>query len=101
MKSGGGEKQHYLARVRDALREGMDSAVSAEDQAAWKLARRQWRDLKTLEPLVGKGDVSEGISPQALLGRVMANNSGKASMATGSRGELGELAKIGQRMREP
>lgn len=101
MRSGSGEKTHYLGKLRETLRESMDSAVSAEDQAAWQTARQQYRDLMTIQDLVGKGEVGAGISPQGLMGRTMANSAGKKSMATGSRGQLGELARIGQRVKEP
>lgn len=96
----GGEKAHYLGQIRTALREGMDASVSPGDQAAWQAARGQYRDLKTIRDLVAKSEDGR-ISPAALSGRITANNAGKESQAAGRRGGLGELARIGQRMKEP
>ena len=92
----GGEKAHYLGEVREALRDAMGASVSPKDQAAWKAARKAWSNMKTVEPLVAKSP-SGDISPAALMGRVTSNAPGKVSMAQGSRGEIGDLARIGQK----
>lgn len=96
----GGEKGHYAGELRDALRAGMDETISPADREAWSLARQQWRDLKTIEPMVAKSTDGK-VSPQALMSRVTADKAGKRQMATGQRGELGELARLGQQMKTP
>jgi hypothetical protein len=96
----GGEKSHYLGELRGVLREAMDASVSTADRSAWQTARGQYRDLKTIEPLVAASQDGT-IPPAQLLGRVAADRTGKAAMASGRRGGLGELARIGQRMKEP
>lgn len=96
----GGEKGYYLGQIREVVRGAMDASIGEGDKAAWQTARGQYRDLKTLRDLVSKGD-GGAISPAALMGRVTANNAGKESMASGRRGGLGELARIGQRIKEP
>lgn len=96
MKSGDGEKAHYLGMVRDAVRSAMDDAISPADKEAWQAARRKWANLKTVEPLVAKSAAGE-ISPAALMGRVTADGAGKSRMAVGNGGQLGDLARIGQR----
>lgn len=93
----GGEASIPLGDLREALRDAMDQSIKPKDQAAWARARQQWRDMKTIEPLVAKDNVEGNISPAQLLGRVAADNAGKAAMATGRRGDLGDLAAIGQR----
>lgn len=95
----GGEKSFYLGQVRDALRSSMDEAISPADRAAWQTARGQYKNLKTLRDIVPQdgGD----ISPAALKARVTANQAGKEAAASGRAGELGLLAQIGQRMKEP
>lgn len=94
----GGERSVYLADLQEALRDAMGKNLSPEDAAAWANARAQYRDLKTIEPLISdQGLVSGNVSPAKLMGRVNANKSGKASMARGGRGDLGDLAAIGQR----
>lgn len=96
---GGGEKALYLGRIRDVLRGAMDDAISPADREAWQLARQQYRNLKTVRDIVPQdgGDMS----PQALSARVRSNQAGKESAAQGKAGELGRLAQIGQRMKEP
>lgn len=95
MKSGG-ESAVYLGRVRDAVRQAMDAAAPAGDKAARDLARRQYAALKTVRDLVAK-ESGEGISPQALLARVTSTQAGKERAARGAAGELGQLARVGQR----
>ncbi len=94
----GGENSVPLGDLQEVLRDAMESSLPAADAKAWANARAQYRDLKTIEPLVAKeGQVSGNISPGQLIGRVNANKSGKASMARGDRGDLGDLAAVGQR----
>lgn len=94
----GGEKTVPLGDLQEALRDAVQNNLSPEDTAAWATARQQYRDLKTIEPLIAKeGQTSGNVSPAALMGRVNANNAGKSSMAAGRRGDLGDLAAIGQR----
>lgn len=96
----GGESSHYLRQLRDALRDGMDRSIVPADQAEWALARRTHGNLRTIRDLVSKSE--EGIiPPPQLLGRVNANNASKEAMARGNSGQLGELARIGQRIKEP
>jgi hypothetical protein len=64
-------------------------------KAAYDVARVQYAKSKTLEALVAKGGI-DGVSPQALLGRVTATNQGKHRMATGAAGELGDAAQVAQ-----
>jgi hypothetical protein len=92
----GGEKAHYLGQLREVVRDAMDSSISASDRQAWKLARQQWAALKTVEPLVAKS-ANGNIPPSQLMGRVTADGAGKSRMAAGGGGNLGDLARIGQR----
>lgn len=92
----GGEKAMYLGNLREVVRDAMDASISAGDRAAWQTARKQWAALKTVEPLVAKSS-NGNIPPSQLMGRVTADGAGKSRMAAGNGGELGELARIGQR----
>lgn len=96
----GGEKSFFLGQFRDAVREAMDESIPAELKRAWQQARGQYRALKTVEPLVAKS-ADGAIQPAQLMGRVTANRAGKASMAAGGGGDLGELARVGQAMKAP
>ncbi|MUV13596.1 hypothetical protein [Noviluteimonas gilva] len=91
---------HFVGQIRSAMRGAMDDSITPADSAAWKTLRQQYGNRKTLRDLVAKGDGGP-ISPASLMGRVNANNAGKEAMASGGRGELGELARIGQRIKEP
>lgn len=92
------DKAHYAGQMRELLAEAMDNSISPQDSAAWAQARRQYRDLKTIEPLVAEASANGGdISPAKLMGRVLANKAGKSSVAQGKRGKLADLAAIGQR----
>lgn len=98
----GDEKALYIGQVRDAVREAMDSSINAADKEAWKTARTQYRNLKTVRDLVAKEGADGNISPALLAGRINANNAGKESMAMGGGGELGDLARIGRQfVRDP
>lgn len=93
----GGEKAMYLGQVRDSLRNAMDDSITPLDQAAWRTAREEYRNLKTIRDLAAKAD-GEGISPRALQGRVLATQAGKEAVASGRGGRLAELAKVGQKI---
>lgn len=88
---------HYVGQVKEAVRDAMDSSISPADRAAWNQLRKEYGNRKTLRDLV----TDNGIAPTGLMARVRSNNAGKEAMASGTRGEMGELAKIGQRMKEP
>jgi hypothetical protein len=92
----GGERSHVLGDLQEVLRDAMEQNIKPEDAAAWAQARKQWRDMRTIEPLVAKSETGD-ISPGLLMGRVTSNGAGKTAMARGNRGDLGDLARIGQR----
>jgi hypothetical protein len=92
----GGEASHYLGELRDAVRSAMDNSISASDRKAWQALRQRWASLKTVEPLAAKSPTGD-VSAAGLMGRVTADKAGKARMAVGNGGKLGELARIGQR----
>lgn len=92
----GGEKAHFLGQLRETLRDAMDGSIAPADKSAWATARSQYRALKTVRDLVAKS-TDGNVSPSLLMGRVNANNAGKEAMASGRGGNLGDLAKIGQR----
>lgn len=96
----GGPAAHFLGNVQTAVRRAMDDSISPEDAMAWRQLRKEYGNRKTLAPLVAKA--ADGpISPAQVMGAATASKSSKEAMASGSRGELGELANIGQRLKEP
>lgn len=88
-----GDKRHYLGRLRDSIRDAMDRSISPGDSKAWQGARKQYRNLKTVEDLIEKSATGD-LSPALLLGLVRRADK---NMAYTGGGELGDLARIGQR----
>lgn len=89
----------YLSDLQEAV---VDISVQGvpEKRALLDTARNQYRNLKTLEPLVAKSQVGD-ISPAALLGSVTSDKTGKMLQSRGMTGDLGELARIGQAFLKP
>lgn len=92
----GGDDAHYIGQLQAELRTAMGQGMSAADQAQLALANKQWGNLKTIEALVAKNALGD-ISPSGLMQRVTANGAGKRAMARGTRGDLGDLARVGSR----
>lgn len=91
--------RHFAGQIRDALDEALTRSATPEDVAALKTARRQYKNMMTVKNLAAKAGPDGEISPALLLGAV--NTSFKDSAFSGG-GDLGELAKIGQRfLKEP
>lgn len=68
------------------------AAADVGEDAALRTARSQYKNLKTIEPLVAKSE-NGVISPALLRGEVMRKN---PDFASGGGGDLAELAKIGR-----
>lgn len=96
-----GDLKHALGELQNDLQDALQKRVSGDDLATLLDARKQYAIGKTLEPLVAKSPTGD-ISPAALMGRVTANGDGKARMARGNGGDIGDLARIGQQfLKEP
>lgn len=96
-----GDLKYALGQLQDDIQDALQTRLSGEDLAAYKTARQQYASAKTVEPLVAKSATGD-VSPAGLMGRVTADASGKSRMARGKSGDLGELARIGQRfLKEP
>lgn len=96
MKTDNGDLRNALGDLRTALREGMDASMSGPEAEAFHLARRQYANLKVAEGAVGgagAGAAEGNISPLALRGAV---NKSTGNEYVSGRGDLNELARIGQ-----
>lgn len=96
--------RYYAGQIRDALDDAFQRSAAPEDQAALATARKQYRNMKTVEDLVEKsGDGN--ISPALLMGQVRSASSrfdpSVGGMAYTGGGELGDLARIGQMFLKP
>lgn len=99
--TGDGDLRQALGKFVDRLDDAIEKHASKDDIEALSDARRRYAVAKTLEPLVAKSATGD-ISPAALMGRVTADRAGKSRMARGRGGELGDLARIGQKfLKEP
>jgi len=92
----GGEKAQYLGEMQKAIREAMDRSISPADKEAWDTIRMQYKNLKAVRNAVAKDGASGNIDPNALLQALNSTEAGKEAMAMGTRGELGDIAKIGR-----
>lgn len=96
-----GDLRHALAAMQSDVMDEMQSMMPAKDVARFNEARMQYARGISLIPLVAKSPGGD-ISPASLMGRVTADKAGKARMATGQGGDMGDLAKVGQRfLKEP
>lgn len=85
-----------IGKVRSALDDAAESVLTAEEKTAWKLARRQYAAMKTLEKrgAVKGGNVDAAIVRNALQG------GDKSAFARGElSGELADIARIGNAFR--
>jgi hypothetical protein len=96
----GGAPAHFLGNVQSAVRRAMDKSISPEDAMAWRELRREYGTRKAITPLVAKAEGGE-IKPAQVMGAATSTRAGKEAMASGQRGNLGALARVGQVMKEP
>lgn len=96
----GGSSAHFLGNVQTAVRRAMDKSISPADRDAWSKLRTEYGNRKTLTPLVAKSESGQ-LSPPQIMGAATANKSAKEAMASGRRGDMGDMARIGQLMKEP
>lgn len=88
----------YARTMREALHDHIEKNMPQADFDAWRTTRKEYRNAMKIMGLVAKdGEVSPG----KLMGAVTNDKAGKRAMARGRGGELGELARIGQRMKPP
>jgi len=90
--------QAYKA-VRQALDDAATQSLSKADQEAWKVAREQWGNWKTLT----KGNVAEAgnVSAARVAAQLRADKAGPG-FRTGTRtGELVDIGRIGEAFKGP
>jgi len=90
-----------LNNLQDVIQDAVERNVADPgDVQRLKDFRRQYAYGKMIEPLVAK-TIDGKISPQALMARVTATKRGKYFMARAMGGPIGDLAKVGQLIKEP
>lgn len=97
MSSDNPNVSYYGGQIRDALDDALGRSLVSNGQqdllSQLQDARFQYKNLKTVEPLINKSGGSGTVSPLLLQGRVNAQFPNRAQ--TGA-GPLGDLADIGQ-----
>jgi len=91
-----GDLKHMLGELRDTVRAAMDKSISAADKTEWDKLRRQYANMKKLEPLAAKS-TDGNISP-ALVRAAAIKKDANAAYRTN---DLKDLGKIGQEFLKP
>ena len=95
------KNQEISGAARDVENFIIDAVADVSDEGAreaFKKAKYQYKNLIAIEPLTQKAQVSGEISPAQLLGRVRQVYG--REFTKGRAGELGDLANIGQYIKE-
>lgn len=88
----------YAGQIKDALDDVMQRSAGPAQASQLSKLRFQYKNMKTIEDLAEKSPTGD-VSPALLMGAVRGNFS---NMAYGGGGDLGDLARIGQRfLKEP
>lgn len=98
--TGGGDRQQVAQELRNILHDNFTRNANSAVKNEWKGLRKQYADFKTLEPVVARNP-ENGVPLQALKGAINSNQRGRGLMARDKAGEIGKLAKVGQRMVAP
>lgn len=82
-----GDLKRYLGNLQDSYMSMIEAGMPPKDFEKFQALRGQYRNLKTIQPLVEKAG-EQGINPTLLQGRNIA--------ARNNRGELSELGTLGK-----
>ena len=87
--------------IKDAMQDWLTRYAPQDMQDLAQQAKSQWKNLKTIEPLVAESGTGE-VSPVKLAQRINSSPYSTNAMAYGRAGDLGEIAAIGRRfLKEP
>ncbi len=89
---------HWAGQIKTALQGALQRSAAPEYQDQLAQAKAQWANLMALKPLAAKSTTGD-ISPALLQGSI--NRGTGDSLAFGGGGDLGDLARIGQRFLKP
>lgn len=96
----GNDLGRRLNDLQDIIQDAVEKHVEPADATPLKEFRRQYAYGKMVEPLVAK-TIDGKVSPAGLMARVTATKQGKQYMARSMGGPIGDLAKVGQLIKEP
>lgn len=89
------QAREYVGKMVDVIDETIAPALNKTERTALQQARREWRNFKTIEPLLEKS-MDGSINPVELMNRVKASRYIKASRSKIGDDELVDLARIGK-----
>ncbi len=96
----GNDLGRRLNDLQDIIHDAVEKHVEPGDATPLREYRRQYAYGKIVEPLVAK-TIDGKVSPAGLMARVTATKQGKQFMARSAGGPIGDLAKVGQLIKEP
>lgn len=96
-----GDLRRTLIDLHEVMMDGLANNLGPEDMAAFKAARKQYAIGKAIEPVVAKEGYTGNFPPAQLMARMTATKNAKQFMAAGQGGEIGDLADVGQLLKEP
>ncbi len=96
----GNDLGRRLNDLQDIIQDAVEKHVEPADATPLREFRRQYAYGKMVEPLVAK-TIDGKVSPAGLMARVTATKQGKQFMARSAGGPIGDLAKVGQLIKEP
>lgn len=96
-----GDLRTVLGDLRDLLRRAMDDSISPADAADWQQARRQYANLMVIANAAGRagGGAAEGMMSPVALRHALDSSTGGGYVY--GRGDMNELARIGQALIKP
>lgn len=98
-KAGSPDLKGALSDFQDSLLEAYQAGITnPKDKAAYDAARMQYAKAKRIAPIVGDAG---GVAPQKIMSTMRRNADDKERLARGTSGDLGDLAEIGSKMKEP
>jgi hypothetical protein len=94
--------QEALYGLRTSLDDAMERSISPADQAAWREARNQYRNMIVIErAATGNGpNAAEGIISPSALRNATVNAHGRRNYARGD-GDFAELSRAGEAVLKP
>ena len=90
-----GESKQALGEIIDTIDDLVETSLPQQKSDILRTARREWRNFRTIEPLLEKATDGQ-INPTQLLNKVASSKYMKASRSVVGEDDLVDLARIGK-----
>ena len=99
--TGNPDLRSALGELRETIRRAMDASISPADAQDWQQARREYANLMVIANAAGRagGGAAEGMMSPVALRQALDASTGRGYVY--GRGDLNELARIGQAVVKP